>query len=248
MDYYVKSVIPIIESNYENFTALEKYCGFLYEKWRKMDFSTKRDRKTLVYQKLRYQDLQKCGFRGYREFIYQYEESFEEKNKTHGTYKNRVKYVPELLNKTYSLMDEAQNHKDLWEIRTGKESVRMWERKFRPCSERDASKIYENWSRYQFDSRSRSDENAGSIPKKGCLVIGISISGESEDVCYLLKESKTRADTILFTGKIRMTMRGYLWRISFDRIKKIFRSWKCYLHSFQSYYVRSYIFLLFRTR
>ena len=29
MDYYVKSVIPVIESNYENFTALEK---FLYEK------------------------------------------------------------------------------------------------------------------------------------------------------------------------------------------------------------------------
>ena len=24
MDYYVKSVIPIIESNYENFTALER--------------------------------------------------------------------------------------------------------------------------------------------------------------------------------------------------------------------------------
>lgn len=24
MDYYVKSVIPVIESNYENFTALEK--------------------------------------------------------------------------------------------------------------------------------------------------------------------------------------------------------------------------------
>ena len=33
MDYYVKSVIPVIESNYENFTALEKkYRGFLYEK------------------------------------------------------------------------------------------------------------------------------------------------------------------------------------------------------------------------
>ena len=41
----------------------------------------------------------------------------------------------------------------------------MWEGKFRPCSERDAPKIYENWSRYQFDSRSRSDEDAGSIPK-----------------------------------------------------------------------------------
>lgn len=38
--------------------------------------------------------------------------------------------------------------------------------------------------------------------KEGCLVIGISISGESEDVCYLLEESKKRgADTILITGK-----------------------------------------------
>ena len=33
-------------------------------------------------------------------------------------------------------------------------------------------------------------------------MIGISISGESEDVCYLLEESKKRgADTILITGK-----------------------------------------------
>ena len=77
----------------------------------------------------------------------------------------------------------------------------MWEGKFRPCSERDAPKIYENWSRYQFDSRSRSDEDAV-FQKEGCLVIGISISGESEDVCYLLEESKKRgADTILITGK-----------------------------------------------
>ena len=40
MDYYVKSVIPVIESNYENFTALEKNIAGLF-------------------QKLRYQDLQK---------------------------------------------------------------------------------------------------------------------------------------------------------------------------------------------
>ena len=28
MDYYVKSVIPVIESNYENFTALQKNVDF----------------------------------------------------------------------------------------------------------------------------------------------------------------------------------------------------------------------------
>ena len=33
MDYYVKSVIPVIESNYEKFySSGKKYCGFLYEK------------------------------------------------------------------------------------------------------------------------------------------------------------------------------------------------------------------------
>lgn len=31
--------------------------------------------------------------------------------------------------------------------------------------------------------------------KEGCLVIGISISGESEDVCYLLEESKNEERT-----------------------------------------------------
>ncbi len=50
MDYYVKSVIPIIESNYENFTALEKknIADFFMKNEEKMDFSAKRDRKTLV--------------------------------------------------------------------------------------------------------------------------------------------------------------------------------------------------------
>ena len=42
MDYYVKSVIPIIESNYENFTALEKnIADFFMKIEEKMDFSAK---------------------------------------------------------------------------------------------------------------------------------------------------------------------------------------------------------------
>ena len=155
MDYYVKSVIPIIESNYENFTALEKnIADFFMKNEEKMDFSAKEIAKHLFVSEASLSRFaKKCGFRGYREFIYQYEESFEEKNKElTGHTRTVLNMYQELLNKTYSLMDEAQ-------------IIRMWERKFRPCSERDASKIYENWSRYQFDSRSRSDEDAGSIPK-----------------------------------------------------------------------------------
>ena len=49
MDYYVKSVIPIIESNYENFTALEKnIADFFMKNEEKMDFSAKEIAKTLV--------------------------------------------------------------------------------------------------------------------------------------------------------------------------------------------------------
>ena len=62
---------------------------------KKMDFSAKEIAKHLFVSEASLSRFaKKCGFRGYREFIYQYEESFEEKNKeTHGTYKNSVKYV-----------------------------------------------------------------------------------------------------------------------------------------------------------
>ena len=43
MDYYVKSVIPIIESNYENFTALERtIADFFMKNQKKLIFRPKR--------------------------------------------------------------------------------------------------------------------------------------------------------------------------------------------------------------
>ena len=42
MEYYVKSVVPIIESNYDNFTTVEKTIAdfFIYNR-KKVDFSAK---------------------------------------------------------------------------------------------------------------------------------------------------------------------------------------------------------------
>ena len=83
MDYYVKSVIPIIESNYENFTALERtIADFFMKNQKKVDFSAKEIAKRLFVSEASLSRFaKKCGYRGYREFIYQYEETFEEKNK-----------------------------------------------------------------------------------------------------------------------------------------------------------------------
>ena len=78
MEYFVKSVIPIIESNYENFTALERtIADFFMNNQEKTDFSAKAIAKRLYVSEASLSRFsKKCGYRGYREFIYQYEETF----------------------------------------------------------------------------------------------------------------------------------------------------------------------------
>ena len=205
MDYYVKSVIPVIESNYENFTALEKnIADFFMKNEEKMDFSAKEIAKHLFVSEASLSRFaKKCGFRGYREFIYQYEESFEEKNKElTGHTRTVLNMYQELLNKTYSLMDEAQIVRICEKLGQAKR-VFVCGKGSSGLAAREMRLIF---MRIGVDINSIQDPDLmrmqAVFQKEGCLVIGISISGESEDVCYLLEESKKRgADTILITGK-----------------------------------------------
>lgn len=61
MEYYVKSVVPIIESNYDKFTTVERnIADFFIQNRKKVDFSAKSIAgKYFLYQKLHFQDLQK---------------------------------------------------------------------------------------------------------------------------------------------------------------------------------------------
>lgn len=198
MDYYVKSVIPVIESNYENFTALEKnIADFFMKNEEKMDFSAKEIAKHLFVSEASLSRFaKKCGFRGYREFIYQYEESFEEKNKElTGHTRTVLNMYQELLNKTYSLMDEAQ-------IIRICEKLGQAKRVFvcgKGSSGLAAREMRLRFMRIGVDINSIQDPDLmrmqAVFQKEGCLVIGISISGESEDVCYLLEESKNEERT-----------------------------------------------------
>ena len=84
MEYYVKSVVPIIESNYENFTPMEKVIAdFFMKNQEQVDFSAKSISERLFVSEASLSRFsQKCGYRGYREFIYQYEQTFIEKNES----------------------------------------------------------------------------------------------------------------------------------------------------------------------
>lgn len=111
MSHYVKSVIPIIESNYDNFTTVERNIAeFFIKNRKKMDFSAKSISQLLFVSEASLSRFaQKCGYRGYREFIYVYEENFVEKTESMtGNTRTVLNTYQELLNKTYNLVNEAQ--------------------------------------------------------------------------------------------------------------------------------------------
>src|SRR5699024_1065168 len=101
--------IPLMESIYENFTPLEKtIADFFIKDKEEQDLSSKHiSKKLYVSEAALSRFSKKCGFQGYREFLFYYRQEREKANtqiqdndstKVLGTYQ-------ELLNKTYSLMD-----------------------------------------------------------------------------------------------------------------------------------------------
>ena len=82
MDEYAKSIIPIIEANYEKYTETERYIA---------DYFLKQARPERLSAELVSKELsvsvaslsrfaKKCGFGGYREFTYEFRNSYVEKS------------------------------------------------------------------------------------------------------------------------------------------------------------------------
>ena len=205
MEYYVKSVVPIIESNYNNFTMVEKnIADFFIHTHEKMDFSAITvAAKLFVSEASLSRFAKKCGYRGYREFVYQYEETLVEKKESMtGNTRMVLNAYQELLNKTYSLVDEGQI------ARIGK-YLNQAERVFvcgKGSSGLAASEMELRFMRIGVDIDSLQDSDRmrmqAVFQDKRCLVFGISISGETEGVRYLLREAHKRgAKTVMITAQ-----------------------------------------------
>ncbi len=205
MEYYVKSVVPIIESNYNNFTMVEKnIADFFIHNHEKMDFSAKTvAAKLFVSEASLSRFAKKCGYRGYREFVYQYEETLVEKKESMtGNTRMVLNAYQELLNKTYSLVDEEQIG------RIGK-YLNQADRVFvcgKGSSGLAASEMELRFMRIGVDIDSLQDSDRmrmqAVFQDKRCLVFGISISGETEGVRYLLREAHKRgAKTVMITAQ-----------------------------------------------
>ena len=191
MEYYVKSVVPVIESNYDKFTPVEKeIADFFIHNQKKMDFSIKNISEILFTSKatlVRF--AQKCGYHGYKEFIYQYEETFIEKpEKITGNTRMVLNAYQELLNKAYSLVDEGQIGKITGYLNKADRVL--------VCglgsSGLSAREMEIRFMRIGVNVDSLADPDmmrmSSVFQNKNSLVLGFSLSGEREEVLYLLRE------------------------------------------------------------
>ena len=205
MEYLIRSVVPVIERNYEKFTAVEKnIADFFIHNKEKADFSSKAVADRLYVSEASLSRFaQKCGYRGYREFMYQYEMTFaEQKDSMTGNTRMVLNVYQELLNKSYQLVDEDQISRIAHYLGTAERVL--------VCglgsSGHAAAEMEMRFMRIgvPIDSVRDSDliRMRAVFQGKQSLVFGISISGETEDVLYLLRESHKRgAKTILVTAR-----------------------------------------------
>lgn len=204
MSYYVKSIIPVVEAKYSSFTNVEKsIADFFLGNQEKMDFSAQNvAKKIFVSEASLSRFAKKCGFHGYREFIYQYEKTFNEKSEFVGNHTRLVlDAYQELLNKTYSLMNEAQIDRIVQYLFEADRVVACG----KGSSGLAASEMESRFMRIGVDIDSLQDTDRMRMQAvfldERSLVCGFSISGETQEVLYLLREAHKRgARTILFTA------------------------------------------------
>lgn len=205
MEYYVKSVVPIIEMNYDKFTAVEKsIADFFISNQEKVDLSSRAMAERLYVSEASLSRFaQKCGYRGYREFMYQYEVTFVEKTESiTGNTRMILNAYQELLNKAYSLVDEEQIARIGQYLSTARRVIVCG----RGSSGHAAAELEMRLMRIGVDIDSLQDGDLmrmeAVFQDKNSLVFGISISGDTDEVMYLLRESRKRgAKTVLITAE-----------------------------------------------
>lgn len=213
MGYYVKSAITTIESKYENFTTVEKnIADFFIHNKESQDLSGKTIAQRLFVSEASLSRFaKKCGYSGYREFIYQYKEGFVEKVDTiTSNVMTILNTYQELLNKTYSLLDEDQ----IMRISDYLNKARQVYVCGKGSSGLAANEMELRFMRIGVNIDSIRDldqmKMRGVFQNGDNIVFGISISGETEEVLHFLREShKHDAKTVLITSQMRDSLVKY---------------------------------------
>ena len=223
MEQYEKNIIPHIESIYNNFTPLEKtIADFFINNTEKTDLSSKSVSSHLYVSEASLSRFaKKCGYRGYREFLFCYEQGSIRKYPVENSHTKMVlNTYQELLNKSYSLVDEKQMQrlvdkflkvKRVYVYGRGSSGMVGQEMKFR-------------FMRIGVNLEAITDTHIMKINSvlldEECMVIGISVSGRSV-VLNSLKAAKERgAETVLMTARKDKSFKEYCDEIVLFAVKE----------------------------
>lgn len=213
MEMYVKNIIPLMEAKYNSFTDIEKNIADYFIK--NNDISELSSKviasKLFVSEASLSRFAKKCGFSGYREFVYVYKESFDErKNDSSSLSKTVLDTYSTLLSKTRSLIDEIQISRI---VKLLKKSTRVV-----ACGKGSSGLVAEEmesrFMRIGIDIDSVKDTDRMRMQSvflnDKSLVFGFSLSGTTEAVLYLLREAHLKkAKTVLFTANINQEFSKY---------------------------------------
>ncbi len=202
---YEKSIVPMIEANYQNFTAGEKLIAdFFVNNKEKMNFSAQSIAKHLFTSEASLSRFsRKCGFNGYREFIYRYQESFlEDSNDASEETRNILDAYQELLTKAYSLIDENQIKRIADIISGANQRVFVYGK---GSSGIAGEEFKMRLMRFGIDIECITDTHMlkmnAAVIRNQDLVIGISVSGQTEEVIQALESGKRKgATTVLISA------------------------------------------------
>lgn len=202
--HYNRTIVPIIEAVYSNLTPLEKnIADFFIKNTEKKDFSSKTiSEKLFVSEASLSRFAKKCGFKGYREFIFQYEASFSDNEKKIDDLTESVlNSYHQLLYKSFTLVDEEQMHR-IAKMLSEKSRVFIYGM---GSSGLVAQEMKLRFMRLGLDIEAISDTHVmkmnSVLLNRNCLVIGISVSGKTKEVISSIRTAKLHgASTILISA------------------------------------------------
>ena len=201
-----KSVLPRIESSYEKMTYLEKQVADFFLKNRQIvDFSAKGiSARLTVSEATLSRFAQKCGFRGYREFIYLYEASLNQ-SEFYDTVTTSSKQVlhtyQSLLTKSFALIDEDQISRVAEMISLSEQTIVCGKGSSGFAAREMAHRLTRIGEHIHavFDGEMMPVQ--GLIRHEGECAIGMTLSGTSKEVIDFLQFAKKNgASTVLVTA------------------------------------------------
>ncbi len=205
---YERDVRPLIEVNYSNFTTAEKtIADFFLANKQVSDFSARHIADLLYTSEATLSRFaKKCGFEGYRQFIYRYRETLTlENHPINPDMKHILSTYQELLNKAYTLLDWDQIRKVAAQI-TQKRQIFVYGK---GSSGIAAEEFKLRFMRLGIHIECITDDHImkmnSAVVDPECLVIAITVSGKTKDVLRALKTAKSKgaATAIISSVHIR---------------------------------------------